>query len=125
VNLVNDVDFELAKLRGIANLVDKVTNVIYRVVGSGVQFKNIQGIAVLFFKAIDQSGYDARTSGFAYTTGTAKQKGLRKFIGVDGIFERGGNVFLSHYFIKACGSVFTCRNNKILHWPQDKITFYI
>jgi hypothetical protein len=42
VHLVNDVYFILSGLRWDAYLIDQVADVIYRVVGRGIEFKHIE-----------------------------------------------------------------------------------
>jgi hypothetical protein len=45
----------------------------------------------------------------------AKQKSVRQLVVADGIFERGGNMRLSHNCIKVLGPVLSCRNDEFIH----------
>ena len=49
MHLVYDVDLELSILRRIPDRIDKVPDIFYRVIGSRIEFENIQGIDFSFF----------------------------------------------------------------------------
>src|SRR5687768_1634420 len=103
MNLVDDIDLEFPKLRRVAHLIDQAANVFHGIVGCSVEFKNVECVFGAFFKSVDQAGDDTSAGSFSDTTWSAEQKCLRKFIVVNGIFERSCNVLLSNYFFKACG----------------------
>jgi hypothetical protein len=102
VHLIYNVYFVLAGLWCISHLLYQVPDVVYRVVGSSIQFMYIErsmfieagtgvaGIAGLALRgqvlAVNGFGQDTGTSSFAYTSGTAEQKGLRQMILADSIF---------------------------------------
>jgi hypothetical protein len=65
--------------------------------------------------AVDGFGQDAGTGGFAHSPWTTKQKGMRQVIVADGVFQSGGNMFLTHDSVKGLGAVFPGRNDKFFH----------
>lgn len=76
----------------------------------------VAGLAIgLEIFAVDGFCQDTGTGSFSHTAWTAEQKGMRKLVIADGVFECGGNVGLSYYCRKVLWSVFTGRNDKILH----------
>ena len=124
MHLVDDVDLVATGLRGYCNLAHKFADVFDTVVRSCVEFENIHGAAIsktaaaFTFAAsfgvggkvgaVDGFGQNAGTGGFANATGTAEKKGLGKLVGADGIFQRGGNVLLTHDAVEGYRTIFTC-----------------
>ena len=124
VHLVDDVDLVATGLRRDGNLAHKFADVFDTVVRSGVEFENVHGAAIgetaaaFTFAAsfsvggkvgaVDGFGQNAGTGGFADATRTAEKKGLGKLVGADGIFERGGNVLLTHDAVEGYRTIFTC-----------------
>src|SRR5690348_11512454 len=123
MNLVNDINLEFSELRGKAHLLNQSADIIHRVVGSGIQFVNVQGSSFIegstgftlsasfyifcLIETVDGLGEDTRASGFTYTSGTAKQECLSQMVVFDGVFQRIGNRSLPHYRIKGLRAVFT------------------
>ncbi|CAI8409997.1 MAG: Uncharacterised protein [Cryomorphaceae bacterium] len=82
VHLINNVHLEFPGLRRKTYLVNQATDVIYRVVRSGIQFKDVQR-QFLFAQLgtrIDYFGENARTRGLTYTARTTEQQGLRQMV---------------------------------------------
>jgi hypothetical protein len=123
VNLVDDVNAVMPDLRGNANLVSQITDVVNRVIRSGVEFMDIVGaIAIERFArfaliagfnlgaqilTVDGFGKNTGTGCFPYPTRSAKQIGVRKLAVFNCIFQRRGNRGLSNNGLKSIGSVFS------------------
>ena len=57
---------------------------------------------------------------FAYSPRPAEQKGMRKLLVPDSIFQRCCNMTLTHYRVECLRTVFPGGNNKFLHAGEDK-----
>ena len=81
---VYDVDLVFPHLRWDSHLIDKISNILNRVVWGGIQLKDIKGKIVVFrsgfIAIIDFFGKYTRTSGFTDSTRSAEQQGLCKVI---------------------------------------------
>jgi hypothetical protein len=131
VHFINDVDFVFSFLRGVAHLLYEVTDVVYRVIGSRIEFVYVEGSVVLKgnagiagaagFKvfgdgfAVDGFGEDTGAGSLSYTSGSTKKKCLGKVLVFDCILKGGRDVLLPHDTLKICRSIFSCRNNEIFH----------
>jgi hypothetical protein len=69
---------------------------------------------------IDRFRQDPGTGCFTHSTRTAKQKRMCKLLVFDRIFQCGCDMALAHYGIKSLGPVLTRRNNKLLHYGENK-----
>lgn len=115
VYLVDDVDFVLAYLWGYAYLVDKVTDIVYRVIGSRIELENIKGEILVFpFSAVlvDFFRQNTGASGFANASGATKKKGLGQVVVLYGIGKGVGNGLLPNNILEGLGSVLACRYYK-------------
>jgi len=135
VHLVDDIDAICANLRWNAHFFYKLPNIFYRIVGGGVQFVDAVGAtfgegAARFThparlhvgggrKAVDGFGKDACASGFAHTSGAAKQVGVRQLFPQNGVLEGGGNIALPQNSIKTLWPVLPGRYNKMFHKRQS------
>src|SRR5262249_34589281 len=131
VDLIDDIDLELAGLRGEADLFDEGPDIVHGVIAGGIELVDIEGGA--FVKgdtggavvaglsiggavlAIDGFGEDPGAGGLAYPPGSAKKEGMGQLVVADGVFEGRGDMGLTHYGRKILGSVFSGRNDKFIH----------
>jgi hypothetical protein len=118
-------------LRGVAHLLYEVTDVVYRVIGSRIEFVYVEGSVVLkgnagiagaaSFKvfgdgfAVDGFCKDTGAGSLSYTSGSTKKECLGKVLVFDCILKGGRDVLLPHDTLKICRSIFSCRNNEIFH----------
>jgi hypothetical protein len=68
--------------------------------------------------AVDGFGQNTGTGCFAHPSWSAKQKGMRQGAVSDRIFERSGNMLLTHHRAKGLGPILTSRYNKLFHAEQ-------
>ena len=131
VNLVDDIYLIFPDLRRDAYLVYQGTDVLHRVVRSGIQFVDVVRallvecqarfalVACLSIgfrrKAIDGFGKNTGTSGLAHTARTAEQVGMSQLAGGDSIFQGSGQGALSYHRIEGRGTVFTGRYDIVFH----------
>src|ERR1043165_3170964 len=110
VHLIDDGYLIATLLRCKAYTVYEFPDIIHRVIGGGIQFKDvergilIEGAAGRTFAAslnigcqilaINGSGENTRTGGLSYAPGTAKQEGMCKVLSANGILEGGRNMLL-------------------------------
>ena len=64
---------------------------------------------------INRLGKDPRTGSLAHTPRTAKQEGMRQLVIANRIFQRSGNMRLTHDCIKSLWPVLSGGNNKLIH----------
>src|SRR5688572_25269004 len=65
VNLIDDIYLKISDLRRISYLVDQVTNIFNGIVGSGIEFEDVEGIVFgAFFEFVDQACNNAGTGSF-------------------------------------------------------------
>ena len=123
MNLVNDVDLILSDLWGDSHLIDQTTDVFNGVVGSSVQFVDVErgvvveGAARLAFvaglhvlsriQAVDGLGHDAGAGGLAHASWAAKQKGLRQSVVADGVLQCVGDGALTHNSVEGHRPIFS------------------
>jgi len=76
--LIDDVDFEPTYLRGKAHLIYELTDVIDRVVGGGIQLKNIQAVVLIRTRMhfVNAPGQNPRARRFSNPPRPRKQKSL-------------------------------------------------
>ena len=131
MHLVDDINAVPSYLRQNAHLVYQSPDVIHAIVGSGIQFMDIQRTPVikrlarftlvtrlgirLQVHAINCLGKNTGTRRFPDTTRSTEQIGLRQLFIEDRISQRGCDRVLPDHGIETCRSVFTRRNNIILH----------
>jgi hypothetical protein len=112
-------------------LLHEVSDIVHRVVGSGIEFINIEGAAILerlagitfatcfklssHFFAVDGFGENSGTGSFAHPSWPTEKEGLSEVVVFYCILERGSDVLLPYYTLEICWSVFSCRNDEIFH----------
>ena len=116
VNLVDDVDLELARLRRDAHAVDNATDVIHAVVGGCIEFEDVElHVFELFAQgAVDGLGEYACAGGFTNSARSCEQVSLSNLLIGNGALQRRSDVFLSYNCFPAVGAVFSCRNDELL-----------
>ena len=143
VNLVDDIHLVVADLRWDAHLVNKAADVVNRVVGSGIEFVDVErGVVVEgaarfafvagfkvfgWMQAVDGLGHDAGASGLAHASRTAKQEGLGQSVVADGVFQGRCDGLLTHHGVKSRWSILSCRYDEVFHFSlfkTDKDTFF-
>src|SRR5687768_6051056 len=123
MNLVDNIHFVLSELRRKPYLVNKVPDVINRVVGSRIELVHVQrgagvkrnaGLALIAGLALGSEGAavdrlceDARAGGFPYTAGSAKEVSLRQLPVKYGVFQGRSNMTLPHHGAKMLWPVLT------------------
>ena len=131
VHLIDDIDGVLAYLRRDTNLVDKRTDVLHRVVRSGIEFMNIKRPllierlatlalvacieTVLRVQTVNRLRKNTRTRGFTNSSRPAEQVRMRQMVLTNGILQSLRQCLLSHHRLKGLWPVLTRRNNVILH----------
>ena len=138
MNLIDDKQRVFANLRHNAHLLDKRTNIVHRVVRCGIQLVNIQratlveGTARLALvaslgtygvKTVYRLGKNAGTRSLTHSTGTAEEVGVRQLSTLNGVLQRRGDTLLTHHRGKCCGTVFSCRYNKLAHNSAKVVNF--
>src|SRR3982750_220166 len=77
------------------------------------------GVAGLAFGrlvlAIDRLGEDPRAGCLAYAAGTAEQERMGEMARLNGVLERGGNMFLPHNGVEGLGAVFAGGDDEFFH----------
>ena len=127
VNLVDDEYLIFARLGRYAHLLNEFTNVVDRVVRSGVQFVNaertslVEGLARFALSAgvalgsqmlaVDGLRKDARTSGLSHASRTAEQVGMSQSTREDGVLQRSRQSSLPDDAVEGHGAVFTSRHD--------------
>ena len=98
VHLVDDVHFVGTHLGRKAHLVDKLTDVVDRVVGCGVELKNIEAVVepLTGMDLIDSARQNARAGRLAHPARTGKQQGLGEASADHLVLKCFGNVLLAH-----------------------------
>jgi hypothetical protein len=131
MNLVYHIYFVPARLGYKSHLLYQVADILYRIIGSGIQLKIIHGSPIVkrgaalafitgfpFFGwlfTIDGLGQDTGTGGFTHPSRSAKQKGMCQLLVYDRIAKRCGNMRLPHNGVKSLGPVFSCRYDEFVH----------
>ena len=110
VNLVDDIHLVLACLRRYAHAVNNRTDVIYAVVGSGIEFEHVELhiVQMLADGPVHGFGENAGAGCFTYTTRSGKQIGLRNLIVCNSTLQGGRDVLLSHHRFPGVGTVLSC-----------------
>ena len=131
MHLVDDVDFVLAGLGGVAHLLHQRADILHRVVGRRVQLMHVErsvfleghagraGATSLGVRtqvgAVYRLGQDAGTSGFTHPARATKQERLGQVLALNGILQRGSDVLLPHHTTKRGRTVLAGRNDEIIH----------
>ena len=131
MHFVDDVYAVFPYLRQNPHLLYQSADIVHAVIGSGIQFVNIQrtpgiesltGFAFvtrlcigLQIQAIDRFRKNTGTSRLTDPSGTGKQIGLSQLMVHNGIPQSGSNSQLPHHRIETRRPVFSRRNNKIFH----------
>jgi len=124
MNFIHNINLVLTRLGGKPHLFHQGPDIVHRVIGSGIQFMDIKGRALIkgpagstFIAsfpvapevlAIDRFSQYPGAGRLTHSPGAAKQKGVRQLFAPDGIFKRGGNMSLPHNRIKGLWPVFSC-----------------
>ena len=122
VHLIDDIHRIASHLRRDLHLVHQGLDVVHAVVGRRIQFVDAVGVpfgeraagvalaARLQVRtgmgAVDGLGEDARGTGFAYSTGTAEQIGMRQLAPEDGVLEGPCDIVLSDQGLERVRTVF-------------------
>ena len=108
MHLIDDVNLVFSHLGRDPYLVDEVPDIVYRVVGGRVEFKDVKGkilpvlllsVFVDFFRQYPGAG------SFTYPAGPAEEQGLSQVVVFDGVQQRTGNGLLAHHVLELLGSV--------------------
>ena len=129
--LINNIHFVFTYLRRDAYLFHQLSNIIYRIIRSRIQFMNI--VRALFIESharltriasfsircgchtVDCLGKDTCASRLSHPPRSAKQIGVSQFLCGNGILQRSGQCPLSHHRFKSGWTIFTGRYNIIFH----------
>ena len=108
VYLVDDVHLVLSALRWDAHLVNNGPDVFDLVVGSRIQFKNIECVIFFLarFKPVDGSCKNPCRCCLPHSARTAKQVCLSHLLLCNGLLEGTGNSILAHNSVPILGPVF-------------------
>ena len=125
VYLVDDVDLVFSDLWRHIGLLYQETNIIYRIVRSGIQFIYIHGSLLIEslarlasptsfsirqpLQTVDGTGEDACTRGLSHPTRATKEIGVSCLLLYDGAFECSGQCLLTDHRGKRIGAIFECR----------------
>ena len=88
MHLINNIHLVFTNLRRDANLIDQIPDIIYRIIGSCIQFKNIESkifIRSMGIILIDHFCKNTGASSFSYSAWTCKQQSLGQVIMLNGI----------------------------------------
>ena len=123
MHLVDDIDGVFTYLRRDTNLVDEVSDVIYRVIRSRIEFVDIkrplfiEGLARLAFiacietilgiRAVDGLREDTCAGGLTYSSRSAEQVRMRQAVLTDGVLQGLRERLLTHHGLKGLWPVLT------------------
>jgi hypothetical protein len=99
-------------------LIDQISDIINRIVGSGIQFKNIKGKILAFLFGAIRIYFFGKNSGtgcFSYATRASEKQGLSEVIVLDGVLQSIGNSLLPNNVLKNDGAVFAGRYYEVFH----------
>ena len=123
MNLVDNKNRVATLLRYDAHLLDKVADVVYRVVGCGIQLVNIErttlverttrlalvaGLAILRIQTVDCLGKDAGTGGLAYTARAAEEVGVCQLTTLNSVLQGRCYMTLTHDRSEGRGAILAC-----------------
>ena len=119
-----DNEYRVATLlRDDAHLLDKVANIVDRVVRGSIELVDIQRaslieratrlalvarLATLRVETVYRLGEDTRTGGLADTSRPTEEVGVSKLSALNGILQCRGYMTLSHNRRECCGAILTC-----------------
>src|SRR5690554_6646489 len=109
MDLVDDVYLVLPDLWGDPNLIDQAADIVHRVVGCRIEFKNVEGIILVFpllAVLVYPLGQNPGTGGLADSPGATEQQGLCQMIVFNGTEQGVGYGLLSHHILKGLWAVF-------------------
>src|SRR5690606_15483994 len=113
--LIDNIYFVLPYLWWDPDLGSEFPDIVYRVVGRGIQFKNVEcKILVIGCSRtlVDLFCQDTGTSSFAYPSRTREQQGLRQMIIFNGVGQCIGNSLLPNDILECLGPIFSSRYYK-------------
>ena len=138
MHLVDDEHFVLSDLRRNAHLFNEVADIVDRVVGSSVEFVNVEralfverearfafvaGFTIFaWLQTVDGLGEDACTSGLADASRSAEEVGVCEFAALDGILQRCGYGRLSDHAAESHRTVLARRNDVFRHILWFKVS---
>ena len=123
MNLIDDKDRVVALLRDDTHLLNKVTDVVNRVVRCRIELVHIEraslveratrltlvaSLATLRIETVDGLCKDSCTGGLTHATRSAEHIGVRQLSTLDGVFQGRCNMTLSHNRSEGCGAILTC-----------------
>ena len=116
MHLVDNIDGVLAYLRRYSHLVNQRTDILDRVIGSGIEFVDIErpllieGLAtlaliagvksVLRVKTVNGFRENTRTGGFAHSSRSAEEICMRQMVLTDSVLQRLGERLLTDDLLK-------------------------
>ena len=130
VDLVDDEHGVASHLGDDAHLLDERADVLHGVVRRGVEFVDVERTPLVERAArfalvarfgavgretVDGLGEDPRAGGFPDAAGPAEEIGVSQLSALDGILERGGDMFLPDDRTEGRGAVFACADDEITH----------
>ena len=134
MNLVDDEDLVLSNLRRDAHLVAQAAYVLDAVVRCRIKFYDVvrtllvechatlalvARLAVLVWRqAVDGLCKDSGAGCLSHASRSAEEVGVCQLLLLYGILQRYGQRLLSNNRIERLRTVFSCRDNEILHSPK-------
>ena len=131
MHLVDNKDLIFSDWRWNTHLVDQGTDVVNRVIGGCIEFRDIirtllveclAGFAFVTgfpvgsrIQTIDRLGKDTGARSLTHSTGTAKEIGMSQLVTLYCIFECSCQGLLAYHTTKSRRTVFPCRYNIIIH----------
>src|SRR5690606_28222608 len=131
MHLIDNINLVPTRLWRNSHLLNQSTDILDGIVGGRIKFVNTERGPVLKgntaiacstrlnlagnLLTIDCLCQNTCTSRLTYPPRSTKQKSLCQLIVLNRIFEGVGNMLLPYYRIKCNRTVFTCRDNEIIH----------
>ena len=120
MHLINDIDLVLGQTRRIGRLVPNITNLIYPIIRSRVDFDDvfkaslsdgltdiavIAGLAVLLIRTVHSLGKNLGNTSFPCSTRTREEIGMANFPLLNSLPQGGSYYLLSHQLTKGLTAV--------------------
>ena len=119
MNLIDDIHLVFTHLRRDSYLVDQMTDILHRIITRGIQFKDIEGVILVWIAPIlgvNHFGQNPSASCLSNAPRTRKQKGLSQFIVVDFMHQRLSHLVLTDHIFERGWTILSSRNNKLIHY---------
>ena len=125
MNLVDDVDFEMASTWGVTNVVAQLSHLFDTVIAGAVDFEDVETVAVgdllatitfaagrhrRAMNAIERLGQDARGRGFSDPAWAHEQVRVRESILFDSVLQRSSDVRLPDEVVECLRAIFASKN---------------